>query len=197
MPKGIPKGMKLIRVPEDLVTRLNEAANLDGEPFLEYITEALEQAIRAHEMDRSIKQVVDFYEFMMMQKDAGLMITPSETLNKLIDKLYSSDKEFLQKLWLDAGGWYGKYLLAKVRDGDPVELFEEVLKVTNWDLNDVEFKRDNGSISLRCISFTMSIENTFLLMTFVEGVMNTLGYKTANQKCMRGMINMDFKPAEE
>ncbi|MDH5441357.1 MAG: hypothetical protein OEY31_12215, partial [Candidatus Bathyarchaeota archaeon] len=140
MPKGIPKGMKLIRVPDDLVTRLNEAANLDGEPFLEYITEALEQAIRAHEMDRSIKQVVDFYEFMMMQKDAGLMITPSETLNKLIDKLYSSDKEFLQKLWLDAGGWYGKYLLAKVRDGDPVELFEEVLKVTNWDLNDVEFK---------------------------------------------------------
>ena len=197
MPKGIPKGMKLIRVPEDLVTRLNEAANLDGEPFLEYVIEALEQAVRAHQMDRSIKQVVDFYEFMMMQKDAGLMITPSETLNKLIDKLYSSDKEFLQKIWLDAGGWYGKYLLTKVKGGDHVELFGEVLKVTNWDLNDVEFKREGSSISLRCISFTMSIENTFLLMTFIEGVMNTLGYKTANQECMRGMINMDFERAEE
>ncbi|MFQ6095561.1 MAG: hypothetical protein ACE5NN_05410 [Candidatus Bathyarchaeia archaeon] len=196
MPKGIQKGMKLIRAPEDLVARLSEASNREGKPFLEYITEAFEQALRAHEMNRSVKEIVDFYELMMMQKDAGMVVTPSETLNGLIQRLYRSDKEFLQKLWFDSGRWYGKYLLAKVGDGDPVELFVEVLKVTGWNLKDAEFKRNDDSIVFRCISFTLSMENTVLLMKFVEGVMTTLGYEVTNRDCMRGMINLNFGPVK-
>lgn len=196
MPKGIQKGMKLIRAPEELVSKLNEASNREGKPFLGYIIEALEQAVRAHEMNCSIKEIVDFYELMMMQKEAGMVITPSETLNKLIKKLYRTDRGLLQELWFDSGGWYGKYLVAKVGEVDPVESFGEALKVTSWNLKDVEFKRDDDSIAFRCISFTLSVENTFLLMKFVEGVMSTLGYKVMNQDFMRGMINMEFKRVE-
>jgi len=197
MPKGVPKGMKLIRAPDELVSRLGEASNREGKAFFDYITELLEQAVRAHEMNSSLKEIVDFYRLMMMQKDAGLVITPSETLNKLIERLYPREKELLQTIWFESGVWYGKYLLVKVRDGDPVETFGEILKATSWSLKDVNFEKGVNAVSFKCVSFTLSLENTVLLMKFIEGVMSTLGYETVSQDYLRGMIDIEFKKAEE
>jgi len=197
MPKGVRKGKKLVPAPEDLFSKLSEAANIAGKPFSSYVAEALEQVVRAHEMNRSLKEIVDFYELMMMQKEAGLVITPSETLNNLIERLYPKEKELLQTIWFDSGKWYGKYLLVKVRNEDQVEMFGEILKVTSWNLKDVEFKKDANGVTFRCISFTLSLENTVLLMKFIEGVMNTLGYEMVNQDHLRGMIRMEFRKSEK
>jgi len=193
MPKGVQKGMKLIRVPDDLVSRLNEASNREGKPFFDYISEAFEQAVRAHEMSRSLKEIVDFYELMMMQKEAGLVVTPSDTLNKLIEKLYPKEKEILETIWFDSGVWYGKYLLVKVKDEDPVEMFGEMLKSISWHLKDVEFGKVTDAVTFRCVSFTLSLENTVLLMKFIEGVMSTLGYEPVSEDYLRGMIDIEFR----
>ncbi len=193
MPKGY-KGMKLIRAPEDLVSRLSEASNREGKSFIDFVTQALEQALRAHRMNRSLKEIVDFYKLIMMQKEAGLIIVPSETLNRLIEMLYPEKKEVLHEIWFDSGVLYGKYLAAKIKDEDPIVKLEEILKVIGWNLKEVEFKRmDGGSISFKCVSFTLPLEDTVLLMKFIEGVMNSLGYKPVKQDYLRGMIEMEFK----
>jgi len=197
MPKGVVRGKKLIPAPEELFSKLSEASNVAGKPFTSYVNEALEQAIRAHGLNRSLKDIVDFYQLMMMQKEAGLVIIPSETLNILIKRLYPKEKELLETIWFDSGRWYGKYLLAKVKNGDQVETFGEILKAISWNLKDVEFKKESNAVTFRCISFTLSLENTVLLMKFIEGAMRTLGYEISNQDYMRGMIHMEFTKAEK
>ncbi len=197
MPKGVQKDMKLIRVPADLVSKLSEASNREGKPFFNYIIEALEQAVRAHELDGSLKEIVDFYNLMMIQKDAGLVITPSETLNKLIEKLYPKEKDLLHEIWFESGKWFGKYLLVKVKDEDSVKMFGEILRAVSWNLKDVEFKKGADTVTFKCISFTLSLENTVLLMKFIEGAMSTLGYETVSQEYLRGMIDMEFRKAEK
>ena len=63
--------MRLIRVPDDLVNKLMTASNRRGEPFIRYVTEILEQAVMADELDSSIKEIVDSYKKEVVQKEAS------------------------------------------------------------------------------------------------------------------------------
>lgn len=61
--------MILIRAPNDLVKKLLDASNSQGRPFVDYVTEILEQAMRAHNLDSSLEEIVDFYERTMIRKE--------------------------------------------------------------------------------------------------------------------------------
>jgi len=198
LPKGVPKGKRLIRIPEDLVVKLTEAANLEGRPFYDYTVEALEQALRAHEMKRSVKEIVDFFEIMEIQRLARLMITPTEALNYLIARHYREDRETLQQKWYEAGNWYGNYLQARIRDRDPLEAFGRLLAADRrWNLDDAEVSKTDGTVRLRCVSFMLPLENTELFMRFLEGVMHGLGYETKRRECLKGAITLEFEKHEE
>lgn len=188
---------KLVRVYGDLVAKLNEAANREGISFMEYINGALEQALRAHKMGRSLRDIVDFYELMWMQREAGLIMVPYEVLNKIAERFYPSEKETLESIWYESGVWYGKYLLVKVKDGDPAEVFVETLKSAGWDIKDVVFERHGRNAVFKCFSLTLSLENTALLSKFIEGVMEAIGYEILNKSHLRGVIEIDLKRLEK
>lgn len=187
-----PTKKKLINVPADLIAKLNKASNEAGKAFYEYIAENLEQALRAHNLGHPLKEIVDFYELMDVQKTAGSVVIPRETLNYLIQELYPTKGEQLRKRWMDAGEWYGKYLQTKLQDKDPVEAFGKLMTVSQWDLNEFELKKEGDTVTLRCVSFLLSKENTELLMSFVEGVMNSLGYEVRGRDYVRGMVSIKF-----
>ena len=63
--------MRLIRVPDDLVDKLMNASNRRGEPFTQYFMAILEQAVRAHELNSSLKEIVDSYEKEVAQNEAS------------------------------------------------------------------------------------------------------------------------------
>ncbi|MDH5686336.1 MAG: hypothetical protein OEZ48_00500 [Candidatus Bathyarchaeota archaeon] len=63
--------MFLIRIPDDTVSRLTEIADSQGMPFNDYLAEMLEQAVRAHKLDCSLKETVDLYERTMTEREAA------------------------------------------------------------------------------------------------------------------------------
>lgn len=195
MSKGIPKDKKLIRVPSRLVAKLTRASNLEEKAFYDFTTESLEQAVRAHNMGISLKEIVDFYELMEIQRASGAVITPKDVLDYLISKLYPKEKAALQKKWYESGRWYGKYLDTKLRGRDAVEVFGRILSASKWDLNEVNVEREGETVMLRCVSFTLPLERTELLVRFLEGVMHSLGYETKKLDSTRGIITMEFTPA--
>jgi hypothetical protein len=191
--RRLQKETKLVRVYGDLVAKLNEASNREGVSFLDYINSALEQAVRAHKMGRSLKDIVDFYEMMMMQREAGLVMVPSEVLNRITERFYPNEKNMLESMWYESGVWYGKYLLVKVKREDPTDVFGEMLKATGWNIKDVVLERRGEKLTFKCFSLMLSLENTALLMRFIEGVMETLGYEVINQNYLRGVIEIEFR----
>lgn len=193
MSKGVVKERKLIAVPGELVRELNEVANREGVPFYDYTAEALEQAVRASRMKRTVREIVDFYEVMEMRKASGHVLIPRDTLNCLIKRLYPKEGNSLKNVWLDAGRWFGKFLAAKLRSYEAVEFFVKMLTASAWELDEVSLEKKENVLRLRLVSFTLPLENTELLMSYVEGVMQSLGYETENRECMRGMINIDFR----
>jgi len=193
----VTKEKKLILVPGDLVNKIMEISNKQGKTLFNFVTEILEQALRASDMNQSIKQLVDFYEAMETQKSSGAVIVPIDAFTYLISKLYPSDRKNLLKKWCESGEWYGKYMLAKFHDDDPIDAFKNLLTVSHWDLNEVSFAKDNDGIRVKCVSPLLPIENTELLMKFVEGVMHSFGYDIGKEDYARGMILLTFKKPKE
>ncbi|MDI6691020.1 MAG: hypothetical protein QME50_04015 [Candidatus Bathyarchaeota archaeon] len=194
MPKGVAKERKLIAVPSELVRALNEIANRKGTPFYEYTVEALEQAVRASLMRRTIREIVDFYEIMEMERASGTVLVPRDALNWFIKKLYPEERDAMQKVWLDAGRWFGKYLTAKLHSKEEaIDILTKILETSRWELDEVSLEKKENAVRVRLMSFVLSEENTELLMSYVEGVMESLGYETGNKECMRGMVIIDFR----
>ena len=97
----VTKEKKLILVPSDLVSKIMEISNKEGKTLFNFVTEILEQALRAYDMNQSLKEVVNFYEAMETQKSSGAVIVPIDAFTYLISKLYPSDRKNLLKKWCD------------------------------------------------------------------------------------------------
>ncbi len=190
MSKDTSKEMKLVRAPADLISKLSKEANLQGKTFYSYISEILEQAVRAYEMNRSLKEIIDAYEVLEIYKEAGGMFTPRDILEYLVKKVYPEDSETLQRLWYQTGRWYGVYL--KEKTSNSVDAFIRLLREGRWDLNDVIVNRNHETLEFKCVSPLVSQERTLLIQTFIEGAMHSLGYKTQDKECIRGIIRLKF-----
>ena len=190
MSAAAPKEKKLIRAPSNLILKLNEAANRQGKTFYSYVTEILEQAVRACEMKNTLKEIIDLYEVLEVHKKAGTVFTPKHIIEYLTKKAYQENGETLQQVWYQNGRWYGAYL--KERFDDPIEALVRLLKEGRLDLNEVSLERNPEMLELKCISVFLSQERTVLTREFVEGAMHSLGCKIREQECFKGIIRLRF-----
>jgi hypothetical protein len=192
MSEGASREKKLIRAPGELVSKLNEAANREGKTLYSCISEIFEQAVRAYEMKRSLKEIIDDYEILEVHKEAGTVFTPRDVIEYLVREVCNENKndETLARLWYQTGKWYGIYL--EERFNDSVEAFLRLLREGRWDLNDVNLNRNGESLEFKCISPFLSQERTKLIQKFIEGAMNSLGYKIQGNECFKGIIRLKF-----
>jgi len=181
---------KLIRVPNDLVNKLSQDASRQGKTLYSYVSEIFEQAVRANEMKRSLKEVLDILEILEVPREAGAVYMSGDILDYLLQKAFSEQGEELQRLWYHTGKWYGTYL--RERFEKPLEIFLRLLKEGRWDLNEVAMNRDRETIEFRCVSAFASQERSLLLQSFMEGALHSLGYKTQEKKCFKGIIRLKF-----
>jgi len=181
---------KLIRAPSDLVSKLSQNASRQGKTLYSYVSEIFEQATRAYEMKRSLKEILDNYEILEIPKEAGTIYTPRDVLDYLIQKTYGENGGEMVQLWYQTGKWYGMYL--KERFEKPLEIFLRLLQEGRWDLNEVTMNRDKGKVEFRCVSAFIPQERTLLLQNFIEGAMHSLGYMTREKNCFKGIIRLKF-----
>jgi len=192
MSEGGSRERKLIRAPGELVSKLNEAAHREGKTLYSYVSEVFEQAVRAYEMKRSLKEIIDGYEVLEVHREAGTVFTPRDVMDYLVGKVSNENDETLERLWYQTGRWYGIYL--RERFDDSVEALVRLLREGRWDLNDVTLNRNKETLEFRCVSPFLSQERTLLTQKFMEGAMNSLGYKTQNHESFKGIIRIKFSP---
>ena len=54
-------------------------------------------------------------------------------------------------------------------------------------------EEESEVVKVRCVSPLLPLQNTELLVRFVEGVMDSLGYKVKNEDFMRGIVLLEFE----
>ncbi|MCL2135633.1 MAG: hypothetical protein FWH37_08865 [Candidatus Bathyarchaeota archaeon] len=184
------KDKKLVYVDCDLLDKVAKMARSRGETITKFLEESLIQATKVASTGYDLKELGQFFEVMYAQKVLGGAFVPLEVSNFLTTVALKNDKEALVSVWFESGKWYGKYL--KERFDDPVKALEVFLAASRWDLSEVEAKCFGATMRVRCISTVLSEEASMLLARFVEGIMQSFGYKMQKSDVLKGMVVLDF-----
>ena len=188
---GTKKDYKLIFLPEKLVESLNNIAIRKGISITNFAAKALQQSLRADELGVTLDETVDAYRLLRVQRGSGAVQIPRSRLTSVVRELIRDDKGELLAAWYEAGRWYGEYLHTLL-GGEAVDFLEKDLLVS-WNLDEVEVRNDEMTVDLRIASFVIPLELTELLISYVKGVMASLGYEISKEECLRGLATLNFR----
>ncbi len=188
---GTTSGIKFLSLPEELVDRLQRAASRKGLSLTAYSEENLEEALKAEDNGVPLDEAVESYRILRVQLASGAIQVPRRSLEAVVKVLFSADKEAALSDWAEAGKWYGEYLRT-VFGEDAVDVVGGVLKVS-WNLDEVEMSREDMKAELRFASFALSVDVTELLVSYVVGVMGSLGYERRGGEFVRGLAKLSFE----
>lgn len=182
---------KLIPVPKQLANQLKLLAGRMGVSVSSITTEALEQVLRADELESSVKDAVDILHMAQVHKGAGLINFQRAGVKKLIQRLYQEDSENLLDIWYSSGRWYAAYLSNRL-NGDFFKFLEQDLLVS-WNLDESKIIIEDVDINIRLTSFGMSQEFTELLVVYTKGFLEELGYKVFHEDVLPGLVSFKFR----
>jgi len=183
----------MLAAREDLVNKLLKIAGRKNVKLFGMINDTLELVLKAEGMSLSLEEAVNEYGIVKAAKDAGFVPAVESLWYDVVEKVFRTDKDWMIKKWYESGQWFGKYLLARFHDRNQVEAFGRLLEVGRWDLKEVHVTEGGGVVKVRCVSPLLPIENTVLLLKFIEGVMDSLGYKAIKEDCLKGIILLEFE----
>ena len=191
MTKKQPEDTKLLMLPSELVNRLKNISNKNGISLSGYAVEVLEEALRAEKLGApTLKEAVEAYRMVDIHKGAGAMVVPRSSLGQLMDDLRNRRDEDLPMIWEEAGRWYGRYLTGKLEKEEIIPFLRRDL-LASWNLDEVEIA-DGDDAVLRFTGFGMSEEFTKLLLSYIHGLMESLGYRETEKDSLRGMGTIKY-----
>jgi len=182
---------KFIVVPAAVANRVRLVSGRLGSSVTDYAVDVFNQAFRVDEMGSGLEEAVDMYHLVTVHRGAGCIQVNRSRFKDLVERLYLDDAEELAGIWHESGRWYGAYLLAKLNGGDVLGFLEKDLLVS-WNLDEAEIKQQDFLVSVRCTSFGMSMELTELLVNYLVGLMDEIGYIENDREVLRGLVLMKF-----
>ncbi|MEM2125694.1 MAG: hypothetical protein QXQ53_04785 [Candidatus Methanosuratincola sp.] len=181
------RGKKLVYISEGILDEVAEISKRKGESITKYIEDLLEQAVRIDRLGFRSEELADLLEVIHVQRILGANFVPLDVANSVIE---DGSEGGLGEKWYESGKLYGRYIRERFRD--PVGVLKLMLQVMRWDLNEVAAIQDGQSVTVRCVSTSLTKPGAFSLSKFVEGAMHGMGYRTEKIEPMKGMVIGSF-----
>jgi len=182
---------KFIVVPRVFANQIRLLANRLSISVTDFAVEALTQAMRAQELGSDVQEAVEMYHLNDVQRGAGNIQVTRTVFSEVLQRLYDTDGDELHKLWYDQGKWYGAYLKARLGNDQVLGFLEKDLMVS-WNLDEAEVVQKDLMVSVRCVSFSMSEMFTELMVSYVKGVFEELGFSENERDVLRGLVSLKF-----
>jgi|UniRef100_A0A7J3XYR2 hypothetical protein len=181
---------KLVYVSEDVLEKLSRLAYIRGESLAKLLDRVLRQVIEAFEMGYNIEELVNLLKVVEVERKLGAVFIPHEALEAVLKD--NANPGELRRIFYEAGRSYGLYIRSKYNGS--LDIVKSFLEKTRWDLNEVSILQLEGTVRVICLSTLMSDVETSIMLGFIEGLMNGLGYTAIREEVARGIIVADFKP---
>lgn len=165
-----------------------------------FANEALQAVLEVTKGGGVPKQIYPSWKFVSMMKDVGCLVLPEALVEKLIERMYIKDKEWLTKAWYDEGRRLGDFLKMSAVNpedlGRVIEEFQVLLPAQK-----IEFRRtssDSGKseyagatyYEVRALGAGTSLETTSCADQFIRGVLAAYSLKVIEGKVSRGIIGI-------
>jgi len=181
---------KLIPVPRLLADQVRLVTRRLGTNVSSFTKIALEQALRAEQLNSGLEEAVDLYHMNLVQRGAGMLIFQRAGFKDLVSNLDIEEREKFLETWYRSGRWYSAYLSARLNQ-DILEFLENDLLIT-WNLDESEIKTIDVMVSVRLTCFGMSSQFTDFLVMYTKGIFGELGYDVSDVDVLPGLISVTF-----
>ena len=181
---------KTLFAREDLVNRLLSIAKRQARSLYSLVNEIFELVIRAEDLGVNIQTAFEERWILKNAQKDGFILVPEGLWYEMAEIAYQNSKDEALKKWFEAGVWLAKRYI-EVETEEPFEAFKRSLKAYNWNMVEIMINEEDQKISIRIISPRMPETYANLYSTFVEGALNTFGYKIAKKEVSFGNIRIE------
>lgn len=176
---------------EDLLDRMNRAAKHNDLSLYAYVNNVFELTLRANEMGLNFENLLNSRQILNDAQEYGFTLGLESLWYEMADLAYSNAKRRSLQSWFDAGVWLAKRYVTG-ESSDPFGEFVTDLKDFTWNIPELEVHQGKDKISVRIVSPRLPESYTFLFTSFLEGALETFGYKIENKEVARGIIRLEL-----
>ena len=180
---------KTLFAREDLVNRLLSIAKRQGRSLYSLVNEIFELVIRAEDLGVNIQTAFEERWILKNAQKDGFILVPEGLWYEMAEIAYQNSKDEALKKWFEAGVWLAKRYI-EVETEEPFETFKRSLKAYSWNVPEISVERDEGRVSVRIISPRLTESYTTLYSMFIQGVLETFGYKVSEKTVSAGTIRI-------
>ena len=175
---------------EDLLNRLGEVAKERGCSLYELVNETFELAVVSHDLDLNLKRVVNSRQRLEDAKGLGFVLGLESLWYDMADLAFEKGRRVTLKNWFNAGVWFAKrYATGEVNS--PFEAFARDLSAFTWNAPEFAVEKNENKVVVRVTSPRFTEAYTHLFASFLEGALETFGYKNIEKAVSRGVIRLE------
>ena len=182
-----------IAVDEETADLLADEATKENKSLYALTNEALTAVLRVCRYGGSPKEVYSSWRWSRILKDTDAIPLPGDLMERLMKKVFLSDRDWLLKEWFDEGKRVGSYLLMYAEDFrllasrvDELQGFLPVKRV------EIEIRDEQGKANtvVRVIGAGFSPESTRCTEQFLLGIISAYPYRITSSRVSEGMIEV-------
>ncbi len=182
-----------IAVEEETADLLADEATRENKSLYAITNEALTAVLKICKYGGAPDEVYPSWRWSRILKDTDAIPLPGGLMEKLMQRAYATDKDWLLNEWFDEGRRVGSYLHMYAPDfqtlATRVGELEGLLPVKRVE---IDKKDDQGAvtISIRIIGAGFSHESTSCTEQFLLGLLAAYPYKITENRVTDGMIEV-------
>lgn len=180
---------KTLVAREDVINKVSEIAKENGRSLYETVNEILELFSLASSQGISFRNAIEEQGTLKRAKDRGLIFGLENLWFDMAEIAFASSPEEAQQSWKEAGSWLAKgYLTSST--SDPFEEFRRDMEVLTWSVSELNVIKKGDEVFVDVLGPKLTEAYLWLLLSFLSGALEVLGYKLKEQEISRGHLRM-------
>jgi len=169
---------------------MNKIAQESNLSLYGFVNRVFALTLRANELGVNLSTLIDSRELLKSAKESGFTLGLERLWYDMAEIAYAKAEKKSLKSWFDAGVWFAKrYVTGETEE--PFEVFRNDLKNFTWNIPELELDREADAVSVRVVSPRFTEAYTYLFTSFLEGALETFGYKISGKEISRGIIRLE------
>ena len=190
-----------ISVDEVISKALSDEATRENKSQYGLANEILESALKICAEGGNPKEIYSSWRFLRLSKEIDTVPLPGSLVEKMVKKLYASDKDWVSQIWFDEGKRIGAYLRMFSEKIDElsgvVGEFQSFLPVKRIEFGRIETGAGKSEVFVRAIGAGLSTESTTCAERFISGIVSSYSLRVTSSKISEGIIELRAVPETE
>ncbi|MDG6929270.1 MAG: hypothetical protein JRN39_00655 [Nitrososphaerota archaeon] len=183
-----------VAIDESIAYILSDEAGRQNKTLYAFTNELLSTVLKITKEGGGTGEIYASWRFMHMLREIDSVPLPGDLLEKLINKLFDNEKEWLLKAWYEEGAKLGTYLqLYQPKFEELADLAREVKALLPMKKVEVIRGLDTGDsieFSIKAIGAGLSPASTNCAERFVHGILSAYSMKIGSSRASEGIIEI-------